>query len=161
MLALRREGLLRPDSVHERCNHNDPFFLTLDNDALVDRPKGDALEVDAIPNGLMPLPQVALTADVGRTIGVCRPILDGWLRADGVLELGTGLAAILTMGLTVVARAPPSISSRIVRGPTTPYRVMRATGRNDFPVDHQRAVPAQVPSENRPHGTTSWGTSSR
>jgi hypothetical protein len=96
VLALRREGLLRPDPVHERCNRGNPFFQEQDVDGLAARLKGDAPEVDAIPDGLMPLPRAAQTADVGRTAGACRLILDGWLRPEAVLKSGTGLAAVLT-----------------------------------------------------------------
>jgi hypothetical protein len=96
VLALRREGLLRPDPVHERCNRGTPFFREQDVDGLAACLKGDAPEVDAIPDGLMPLPRAARTADVGRTVGACRLILDGWLRPEAVLRTGTGVAAILT-----------------------------------------------------------------
>lgn len=96
VLALRREGLLRPDPIHERCNRGNPLFQGRDVDGLAARLKGDVPEVDAIPDGLMPLPRAAQAADVGRTVGACRLILDGWLRPDAVLKSGTGLCAILT-----------------------------------------------------------------
>jgi len=101
VLTLRREGLLRPDPVHERCNRNDWYFMVADIDALLARLKGHAPTVDAIPDGMAELPRASQMAGAGRTVGVCRLILNGWLRPVAILESGVGLRAILTSAAAI------------------------------------------------------------